>query len=133
MSSASQGNRTCCGVSNRTTCSAWLQQNQFRTHWLSAQESKLLSHLGSRYLDVSITREDYPLRFLQRHDHALVDLLGEQAWDARNFAVINLRRTCPMKKTTTSTPNQWLAGRSRPRCRVKAPGQCLRQCPALSG
>lgn len=67
------------------------QQNQFRTHWLSAQESKLLSHLGSRYLDVSITREDYPLRFLKRHDHALVDLLGEQAWGTRNFAVINLR------------------------------------------
>ena len=25
------------------------------------------------------------------HDHALVDLLGEQRWGARNFAVINLR------------------------------------------
>ena len=63
----------------------------FRTHWLSAQESKLLSHLGSRHLDVSITREDHPLLFLKRHDHALVDLLGEQRWGERNFAVINLR------------------------------------------
>lgn len=67
------------------------RQSGFRTHWLSSQESKLLSHIGSRYLGVSITREDYPLRFLKRHDHALVDLLGEQRWAARNFAVINLR------------------------------------------
>ena len=63
----------------------------FRSHWLSAQESKLLSHLGSRHLDVSITREDHPLLFLQRHDHALVDLLGKQSWAERNFVVINLR------------------------------------------
>lgn len=63
----------------------------FRSHWLSAQESKLLSHLGSRHLDVSITREDHPLLFLQRHDHALVDLLGKQSWGERNFVVINLR------------------------------------------
>lgn len=63
----------------------------YRTHWLSAQESKLLSHLGSRHLDVSITREDHPLRFLQRHDHALIDLLGEQDWGERNFVVFNLR------------------------------------------
>lgn len=63
----------------------------FRTHWLSAQESKLLSHLGSRHLDVSTTREDHPLRFLQRHDHALIDLLGEQSWGQRNFVVVNLR------------------------------------------
>lgn len=63
----------------------------FRTHWLSAQESKLLGHLGSRYLDVSITREDHPLRFLGRHDHALAELLDEQRWAERNFVVINLR------------------------------------------
>jgi glucan phosphoethanolaminetransferase (alkaline phosphatase superfamily) len=63
----------------------------FRTHWLSAQESKLLSHLGSRHLDVSVTREDHPLLFLKRHDHALVDLLARQRWDERNFVAINLR------------------------------------------
>lgn len=63
----------------------------FRTHWLSAQESKLLSHLGSRHLDVSITREDHPLLFLKRHDHALVDLLARQDWAERNFVVLNLR------------------------------------------
>lgn len=63
----------------------------FRTHWLSSQESKVLSFLGSRFIDVSITREDHPLRFNSRHDHALVDLLGEQAWHERNFVVINLR------------------------------------------
>ena len=63
----------------------------FQTHWLSAQESKLLSHLGSRHLDVSITREDHPLLFLKRHDHALVDLLARQSWAERNFVAINLR------------------------------------------
>ncbi len=67
------------------------RESGFRTHWLSAQESKLLSHLGSRHLDVSITREDHPLRFLQRHDHALIDLLGAKRWAQRNFVVLNLR------------------------------------------
>ncbi|WP_263259583.1 phosphoethanolamine transferase [Pseudomonas oryzihabitans] len=63
----------------------------FRTHWLSSQESKLLAHLGSRYLDVSITREDHPLRFLQRQDRALLEILDEQQWAPRNFVVLNLR------------------------------------------
>ncbi|PTS82297.1 sulfatase [Pseudomonas sp. HMWF032] len=67
------------------------RQEGFRTHWLSAQESKLLSHLGSRHLDVSITREDHPLLFLKRHDHALIDILKEQQWAMRNFVVLNLR------------------------------------------
>lgn len=63
----------------------------FRTHWLSSQESKLLAHLGSRYLDVSITREDHPLRFLRRQDRALLDVLDQQRWAERNFVVLNLR------------------------------------------
>ncbi|WP_278438887.1 phosphoethanolamine transferase [Pseudomonas oryzihabitans] len=63
----------------------------FRTHWLSSQESKLLAHLGSRYLDVAITREDHPLRFLQRQDRALLEILDEQQWAPRNFVVLNLR------------------------------------------
>ena len=62
-----------------------------RTHWISSQESRLLAHLGSRHLDVSITREDHPLRFLQRQDHAVLDLLDQQAWAPRNFVVLNLR------------------------------------------
>ncbi|WP_033727717.1 phosphoethanolamine transferase [Pseudomonas cremoricolorata] len=67
------------------------QQAGFRTHWISSQESKLLAHLGSRYLDVSITREDHPLRFLQRQDRALLDVLDQQRWAERNFVVLNLR------------------------------------------
>lgn len=62
-----------------------------RTHWISSQESKLLAHLGSRFLDVSITREDHPVRFLRRQDDALLDILDQQAWSARNFVVLNLR------------------------------------------
>lgn len=63
----------------------------FRTHWISSQESKLLAHLGSRYLDVSITREDHPMRFLKRQDHAVLDILDQQRWAERNFLVLNLR------------------------------------------
>lgn len=67
------------------------RQAGMRTHWISSQESKLLAHLGSRYLDVSITREDHPLRFLQRQDRALLDILDQQQWGERNFVVMNLR------------------------------------------
>ncbi|MBD8495570.1 phosphoethanolamine transferase [Pseudomonas syringae] len=67
------------------------QQAGFRTHWISSQESKLLAHLGSRYLDVSITREDHPLRFVQKQDRALLDILDQQRWAERNFVVLNLR------------------------------------------
>jgi len=63
----------------------------FQTFWMSAQESKLLNHAGSRFIDISISREDHPLLFLRRHDHAVVDLLKRQAWRERNFVVINLR------------------------------------------
>lgn len=67
------------------------QEAGFRTHWISSQESRLLAHLGSRYLDVSITREDHPLRFLQRQDRALLEVLDQQRWAERNFVVLNLR------------------------------------------
>ena len=82
----------------------------FRTHWLSSQESKLLAHLGSRYLDVSITREDHPLRFLQRQDRALLDILGQQRWADRNFVVLNLRTAhLPYAQNyrQESTPPPW--------------------------
>lgn len=67
------------------------KQAGFRTHWISSQESKLLANLGSRYLDVSITREDHPVRFLKQQDRALLDLLDKQRWGERNFVVLNLR------------------------------------------
>ncbi|MBJ9978130.1 phosphoethanolamine transferase [Pseudomonas sp. S75] len=67
------------------------RQAGMRTHWISSQESRLLTHLGSRYLDVSITREDHPLRFLKRQDHALLEILDRQRFAERNFVVLNLR------------------------------------------
>lgn len=67
------------------------KQAGFRTHWISSQESKLLANLGSRYLDVSITREDHPVRFLKQQDRALLDVLDKQRWGERNFMVLNLR------------------------------------------
>lgn len=67
------------------------KQAGFRTHWISSQESKLLANLGSRYLDVSITREDHPMQFLKRQDRALLDVLDNQRWAERNFVVLNLR------------------------------------------
>ena len=91
----------------------------FQTHWLSAQESKLLSHLGSRHLDVSITREDHPLLFLKRHDHALVDLLARQEWAERNFVVLNLRTAhLPYEENYDQHPEPlplWPTARQLPR------------------
>lgn len=65
--------------------------NGFNTLWLSSQESKLLAYLGKRAIDTAITRESHPLLFTQKHDFAVLDLLAQQTWKARNFAVINLR------------------------------------------
>ncbi|QXH52350.1 phosphoethanolamine transferase [Pseudomonas fakonensis] len=83
------------------------RQAGMRTHWISSQESRLLAHLGSRYLDVSITREDHPLRFLKRQDHALLEILDQQRFAARNFVVLNLRTAhLPYAQNYTHQPGQ---------------------------
>lgn len=83
------------------------RQAGLRTYWISSQESRLLAHLGSRYLDVSITREDHPLRFLKRQDHALLDILDQQRFAARNFVVLNLRTAhLPYAQNYTHQPGQ---------------------------
>ncbi|GAA4335038.1 hypothetical protein GCM10023144_27900 [Pigmentiphaga soli] len=63
----------------------------FRTYWISSQESKLLNDAGSRYIDVSVTREDAPERFLAQGDDALPALLDEQRWPDKTFVVIVMR------------------------------------------
>lgn len=67
------------------------EKSGFKTHWISSQESKLLNFLGSRFIDVSITREDHPLLFARQQDHGVVDLIDRQQWDSHNFVVVNLR------------------------------------------
>ena len=67
------------------------REQGFNTFWLSSQESKLLTFAGKRFIDVSITREDFPLLFSQRQDHALSDLLPRKQWGERNLVMINLR------------------------------------------
>lgn len=67
------------------------RQQGFSTLWLSSQESKLLANLGSAFMDVRISREDYPLLFRQQHDHALPQLLARQALGPRSFVMLNLR------------------------------------------
>ncbi|QLF94565.1 sulfatase-like hydrolase/transferase [Pseudomonas sp. ABC1] len=84
----------------------------FRTHWISSQESKLLANLGSRYMDISITREDHPVRFLKRQDRAVLDILDQQQWAERNFVVLNLRTAhLPYADNYRHEPNmeQWNA------------------------
>jgi len=67
------------------------KQQGYQTLWLSSQESKLLSFLGARFIDVKTTREDYPLQFAQHGDLALLDIIDDQNWHLPSFAVINLR------------------------------------------
>lgn len=70
---------------------SFAKSSGFKTFWFSSQESKLLAHAGTRFIDVSITREDHPLKFLKRHDHAIPELMREHKWGEKNFAIINLR------------------------------------------
>ena len=63
----------------------------FKTYWISSQESKLLNDVGSRYIDVSITREDEPERFLTQGDSAVLSVLDQQHWPEKTFTVILLR------------------------------------------
>lgn len=65
----------------------------FTTYWISSQESKLLNDVGSRYVDVSITREDEPARFRAQGDEAILSLLQEQKWPQKTFVVVLLRST----------------------------------------
>lgn len=76
---------------NRINLFRFAHEASMRTHWISSQESRLLAHLGSRFIDVSITREDYPLSFIRKQDHALLDILDAQIFGQRNFVVLNLR------------------------------------------
>ncbi len=63
----------------------------YKTYWISSQESKLLNDVGSRYIDVSITREDEPARFMREGDDAVLQLLKEQKWPEKTFVVVLLR------------------------------------------
>ncbi len=51
----------------------------------------MLAHLGSRYLDVAITREDHRCASCNARTVALLVILDEQRWAPRNFVVLNLR------------------------------------------
>lgn len=63
----------------------------FKTLWLSSQESKLMSFLGARFIDVKTTREDHPVLFAQQGDLGLLDIIEQQDWQHSSFAIINLR------------------------------------------
>ncbi len=63
----------------------------YQTLWLSSQESKLLSFLGTNYIDAITTNEDAPLLFAQKGDLGMIDIVEHQNWQPPSFAVINLR------------------------------------------
>lgn len=65
----------------------------YKTFWISTQESKMMNGIGSRFIDVHITKEDNPIDLSMNGDKAVLDWLENQAWGERNFVVINLRST----------------------------------------
>lgn len=63
----------------------------FQTHWISTQESKLLSEVGSQYLDIRTTREDFPVDVERHGDYAVLDILEDIDWQSKNFVFLMLR------------------------------------------
>lgn len=63
----------------------------YQTLWISSQESKLLSFLGADHIDTTLTNEDYPLLYAQRGDAGITEVLEQQDWHNKSFAIINLR------------------------------------------
>jgi len=63
----------------------------YKTFWLSTHESKMLNGVGSRYIDVSLTKEDDPVGYAAQGDRVVLDWLRSRQWETRNFIVIPLR------------------------------------------
>ena len=63
----------------------------YRTFWLSAQESKLMSHIGEQWLDWHSTREDAPLSYARLGDEALLEQIDRMPAARRDFGVIHTR------------------------------------------
>lgn len=65
--------------------------NGYKTFWLSTHESKMLNGVGSRFLDVSLTKEDDLVNVTENGDRALLDWIDQQQWGEKNFIAIVLR------------------------------------------
>jgi glucan phosphoethanolaminetransferase (alkaline phosphatase superfamily) len=63
----------------------------YETYWLSSQESKLLTYLGRPFIDHVVTKESRMVRFLQRRDALLADIIEQQMPTDKSFAVFNMR------------------------------------------
>ena len=63
----------------------------YRTFWISAQESKLLSDTGEQWIDIRSTREDAPLEFSTKGDRALEGRLDKLLTHRKTFGIIQLR------------------------------------------
>ena len=64
----------------------------FKTFYISAQKSDLLSSIGGTpYIDIMITREQYPTQFSKKRDSFLFELIEKQEFTNRNFIVIHQR------------------------------------------
>lgn len=65
----------------------------YSTFWVSAQESKLMSDIGEKWLDRHSTREDAPVQYAQKGDRAILERLTRVATSGRSFGVIQTRAT----------------------------------------
>ena len=63
----------------------------YRTFWISAQESKLMSHVGEQWLDYHATREDAPIDYAREGDEALLAQLDRLPAAERDFGIIHTR------------------------------------------
>ncbi|VCU70743.1 Putative phosphoethanolamine transferase YhbX [Pigmentiphaga humi] len=104
---------------NATNLFRLAKEAGFTTYWISSQESKLLNDVGSRYVDVSVTREDEPERFLREGDDAVLSLMREQAWPDKTFVVVLLRSVHAPYEANYAHARQhfarWPDGRELPR------------------
>ena len=86
------------------------KQNGFKTFYISAQKSDLLASIGGvPYIDVLITREQYPTQFSKKRDSFLFEILKEQNFAEKNFVVIHQR--CIHSPYTKTVPKSFIASK----------------------
>ncbi len=84
------------------------KQNGFKTFYISAQKADLLASIGGvPYIDVLITREQYPTQFSNKRDSFLFEILKEQKFAEKNFVVIHQR--CIHSPYTKTIPKSFIA------------------------
>lgn len=86
----------------------------FKTFYISSKRGDLISNIGGvPYMDVLITRGQYPTQFSRKRDAFLLELLSQQELSDRNFIVLHQRCVhAPYTKTVPAyfKPSQKFSG-----------------------